>query len=310
MAAHLFYNLIKFVFIFGSCPIATDFTETLAYNLSMEIVYIDSMFLLNFIIDYLLLVLSFRFSGLYIKRWRCAISAAIGGLYAVLCFVPGFGVFATPWFKIALWVGMSLIAFGGEEYLFKCALSFLVISIMFGGGVWAASMLIGGSGMYQSATRINMRTLIFSFALCYAVLSLALSRKLSVQPREVLPVKIILRGKTTCLNALRDTGNSLRDPATGKRVLTAGVQALSGLFTHEEIVALSDPDGVQVLLKLGEIEGAPRFRPIIYSAVGVKTALMPTVSPDELYIGGEKNCEYVIAVSPTAIGDDEFSAVI
>jgi len=275
----------------------------------MEIIYVDSLFLLNLIIDYLLLVITFRLCALPIRRLRCLIGAIVGGAYAVMCFVPGFEFLGTPVFKIALWIAISLIAFGGEEALLKCALSFLTVSAVFGGGVWGASMLIGGS--YAGAViRLDLGMLIFAFAVCYAFLSLSLSRKMRARGGELVAVKIVLRGKTAELTALRDSGNSLREQISGKMVLAVGVNELKELFSEDELMALSIPNGADALLALGNIHSALRFRPVLYSALGVSAGIIPAFTPQELWINGRKTSDYVIGVSPVPVGGGEFCAVI
>ena len=274
----------------------------------MEIIYVDSLFLLNFIIDYLLLVLSFRLCGLPIRRVRCALGALTGGLYAVLCFLPDWGFLLSPLCKMALWGLMSLMAFGGETHLLKCALSFLTISAVFGGGVWAASMLVTG-GTAGGPVRLSLPTLLFSFAVCWALLSLTLSLRMRGQGGTV-PVRLVLRGKSAELTALRDTGNGLREQLSGRRVLAVGAEAVQDLFTPDELAALRETDGARALMALGRLESAPRFRPVLYSALGVGSALIPAFTPDELWIEGRLSRDYVVAVSPTPVGDETFRAVI
>lgn len=275
----------------------------------MEIIYVDSLFLLNFIIDYLLLVLTYRLCGLTIRRGRCVFGALAGGVYAVLCFLPGWGFLAAPLCKIALWGLLSLITFGGEERLLRCALSFLTISAVFGGGVWAATMLSGGTLM-GGAVRLSLPTLIFSFAVCYAFLSLTLSRRLQQQSGERVSVRLVLRGRSAELTALHDTGNTLREQLSGRRVLAVGAGDVKALFTPQELEALAQPDGARALLALGQLEDCPKFRPVLYSALGVSSALIPAFTPDELWISGRKSTDYVVAVSPVPVGDGSFSAVI
>ena len=48
----------------------------------MTVVYIDSLFLLNFIVDYLLLLATAKLAGEVICRPRLALGAAVGALYA------------------------------------------------------------------------------------------------------------------------------------------------------------------------------------------------------------------------------------
>ena len=54
------------------------------------VLYADVLFLLNAVIDYILLLLSARMAGEPLRRSRFLLGAAIGGLYSVVIFVPGF----------------------------------------------------------------------------------------------------------------------------------------------------------------------------------------------------------------------------
>ena len=59
------------------------------YDASMDVIYIDRLFLINLLIDYLLLLLSARVSGLALRRWRYLLGALLGAAYAVLTLLPG-----------------------------------------------------------------------------------------------------------------------------------------------------------------------------------------------------------------------------
>ena len=52
----------------------------------MTVVYIDLLFLLNLIANYLLLLAAGRMAGAVLARWRIGLGAAAGALYAALIF--------------------------------------------------------------------------------------------------------------------------------------------------------------------------------------------------------------------------------
>ena len=54
----------------------------------MQVIYIDVLFALNLVVNYLLLFLTARFSGLYVGRLRLLGGAALGALFSVLMFFP------------------------------------------------------------------------------------------------------------------------------------------------------------------------------------------------------------------------------
>ena len=78
-------------------------------------VYIDEVFLLNAIVDYLLLLSAARLAGEPFRRLRLALGAVLGGLYAAAVFFPGLEFLAHPLCKLAVPVGMTLLAFGSSR---------------------------------------------------------------------------------------------------------------------------------------------------------------------------------------------------
>ena len=77
----------------------------------MTVVYLDELFLLNFVVDYLLLLSSARLAGEPLHRGRMALGAALGGIYAALLFLEGLGFLAHPLCRLAAAVGMLLCAY-------------------------------------------------------------------------------------------------------------------------------------------------------------------------------------------------------
>ena len=78
----------------------------------MDVIYLDSLFGLNLLIDYCLVLVSARVCGVVLRRWRYALAALIGALYAALMVLPGFGWLANGMMKLALGAAMALICHG------------------------------------------------------------------------------------------------------------------------------------------------------------------------------------------------------
>ena len=55
----------------------------------MTVVYIDSVFVLNTLMDYLLCLVTARLAGIPLRRRRYLLAALAGGGYAVAVFLPG-----------------------------------------------------------------------------------------------------------------------------------------------------------------------------------------------------------------------------
>ena len=100
----------------------------------MTVVYVDTLFVLNSMVDYLLLLAGARLAGEPLHRIRFGAAAALGGLYAVALFLPGL-MFLERWpCRIASAVLMLLVAYGGGRRLLRQSLIFFALVCAFGGG--------------------------------------------------------------------------------------------------------------------------------------------------------------------------------
>jgi len=278
----------------------------------MDIIYIDSLFFINLIIDYFILLATAKLCGLVLRRLRFGLAAALGGLWSVLTVVPGFGFFGTAPMKLVLSAAMALVAFGGEKRLLRNWAAFLLLSAAFGGAVWAASMLGGLPRGTGNTVPVSLRVLILSFGACYAAVCLLFRRTAKKREREVHMVFISLGDRFASFPALRDTGNELYDPMTGMHVCVAERKALASLFPGEGIAALDEEDPAELLGKLSAVPGLTgRFRLVPYAAVGVQGGLMVAFHPDTFTINGIEDPDVLVALSPTPLGaNGEYAAVL
>ena len=80
----------------------------------MTVVYLDSVFVLNSVMDYLLVLSTARLAGIPLRRRRYLLAALAGGAYAAAVFLPGLSFLSAAPVKAAAGELMTLIAFGGE----------------------------------------------------------------------------------------------------------------------------------------------------------------------------------------------------
>ncbi len=275
----------------------------------MTVIYVDTLFLLNALVDYLLLLAAARLAGEPLRRLRFALGAVLGGLYAVAIFLPGLEFLSAFPCRAASAALMLLCAYGGSRRLLRQGIVFLALTCAFGGGVAAISMAGGrglalGRGVFYSA--LDLKVVLLSAAGCYALLTLALQRvgRHTAASGELLPVRLELGGRSVSLTALADTGNTLTDPASGAPVMVAEGEALSPLFPPERRPGpggLRDPVGA--LERLGTGEWRCRFRLLPYRAVGVERGLLLAVRVDGLRLGDREYGGQLVALSPTPVSD-------
>lgn len=273
----------------------------------MTVIYVDTLFLLNALVDYLLLLCAARLAGEPLKRLRFALGAVLGGGYAVAIFLPGLGFLERPACRLAAAVLMVLAAFWGSRRLGRQVLIFFALSCAFAGGVMAISMM-GGQGLSLNRgviySGMDLKIVLLSAAGCYAVLSLLLQKAVrhTSFTGELKAVRLELEDRTVELTALTDTGNTLTDPVTGQGVMVAEGERLLPLFAASQcpsVQELRDPAGA-----LERLTGAGgHFRLLPYRAVGVDRGLLLAVRVDRAVVDGEDRGAMVVALSPTPVSD-------
>lgn len=281
----------------------------------MTVVYIDSLFLLNFIVNYLLLLAAARLAGEVLSRWRLAAGAALGALYAAAVFFPGMGFLLHPLCKLGAAIMMLLAGFGGSRRLLRVTLVFFGLACAFGGGIFAIGLL-GGRGLSLKNgilySAMDLRLILLSAAACYAVLTLVFSRTARHDSRELIPAVLTIGDRRISITALVDTGNTLTDPVTGRPVMVAEGEKLSHLFprgTDLDADALRDP--VTAMERLSHGEGGSRFRLLPYQAVGVECGMLLALRLDQAQIGTKDYGGILVALSPTRVSDGGgYSALI
>ena len=274
----------------------------------MTVIYVDTLFVLNGAVDYLLLLAAARLAGEPLDRLRSALGAVLGGGYAVAVFLPGLDFLARPPCRLAAAVLMVLTAFWRSRRLLRQVVIFFALACAFGGGVLAIGLL-GGRGLTLSAgvlsSAMDLKIVLLSAAGCYAALSLVLrgAGRHAGPGGELRQVRLTLGERQTELTALVDTGNTLTDPATGRPVLVAEADCLAPLLPAGVRLgpeALEDPAGA-----LEGLEGPwrRRFRLLPYRAVGVERGLLLALRLDKVQVGGVDRGAMLAALSPTPVSD-------
>ena len=273
----------------------------------VTVIYVDTLFLLNALVDYLLLLGAARLAGERLRRLRFALGAILGGGYAVAIFLPGGAFLQRLPCRLAVLALMSVAAYGGSRRLLRQSLLFLALSCALGGGVLAVSLL-GGRGLTLSGgvvySAMDIKTVLLSAAGCYAAVTLVfrgLARH-TASAGDLAAVRLALDGRSVELTALRDTGNTLTDPVAGIPVLVAEGALLLPLLPPGTLMAgeLADPVACMERLRDGPLAGRVRLLP--YRAVGVERGLLLALRPDGLWVNGERR-DMLAALSPTPVSD-------
>ena len=264
----------------------------------MEVLYLDRLAAVNFLIDYCVLLAAGRFCGVVLRRGRYVLGALCGAVYAAALVLPGWSWLAHPLLKLAVGCLMALIAFGGEAGLGRCTAAFFAVAALFGGGVYAASLLAGAEPLRGTAVPLSGRVFALSFAVCYAVVALVFRRRARQTDRVIRPVVVTLAGQDARLLGLRDSGNRLFDPVTGRAAAVADRESLARQLSLPPLP--DDPaEALTVLSEQAPYRG--RFRLLPYRTVGA-AGLLLAFRPERTLVDGKAE-EWIIALSPERLGE-------
>ena len=236
---------------------------------------------LNALVDFLLLMGTNSLAGFPSDWKRNLLAAALGGLYGGVCLLPGFAFLSGMFWRIVFLGLMGLLAFGWNRGSLKRLGTFLLLSMAMGG------IALGfGRGRFG--------TVVLSAASVWLLCRIAFGGR--VGEKEYVPVKIRSGGREVQVLALRDTGNSLRDPVTGEPVLVLGADAAARLtgLTREQIASPLETMTRQVI---------PGLRLIPYRAVGQGNGMLLALRFEDVQIGSRKQSA-LVAFAAGGLGEN------
>ena len=241
--------------------------------------YLDVLVMLNFGVDFFLLLATNDLCGYPLNIRRFILSAFLGGVYGGLCIVPGFFLLAGFWGRLLCLLLMSGIAFRFSKSAIRPTILFVFLTMALGGMAY-------GLGSHH----------IFMIIICAVMV--ALLSFWGFRGRvgdEYIPVRVFEEDGDFQFLALRDTGNTLTDPVSGEQVLVASANIgwkLLGV-TKEE---LRNPISVMEKVSGGRL--------IPYQSVGVEGGLLLARRFEDVMIGNRRG-SYVLAFVPHDLGKGE-----
>lgn len=241
-------------------------------------IWMSGVMVLNFVVDFLLLLATNRLTG-YEPNWkRCGLAAVIGGIYGGACLIPGFSFLGNIlWRTVALTL-ICLTAYNMTVSGFRRGLIFVFLSMALGGIV----QLHTGGFLF----------LIGACCVLYLLCAVGFGGKLGRE--KYLPVELHYGGKHMKLTALFDTGNTLRDPLTGRSVLVLEGRSASRLTGLTEN---------QLRQPIENMETLPGLRLIPYRSIGQPNGMLLALRVPEMRIGSWVGSG-LVALSPDCLSPE------
>lgn len=211
----------------------------------MEVkIYVDVLFIINFIIDYILLSITSFFIKKTPKIFRLCLSSSVGAVYSACAFFMTSAILLSMIFSVSVALLMIALAFGVKKtaVLLKDTVVFYLISLV-SAGVGFSFVFTGKAGQRYAISNgifyanIDAYTMLFIFAVSVISIHCATGfvRRQKIKSKFLYDVVIEKNGRKISDTALFDSGNFLRDPITQKSVIVAEWQSVSPLFDENEV---------------------------------------------------------------------------
>lgn len=227
--------------------------------------------LMVFTVNVLLLVASGRLLGAGTHPLRLLAGGLLGTMFSGLGMVPGFHFLNGILWRLCALILSALLAYGLSRETLPKMLLFVLLHLSLSGITGSKKELISG--------------LMGAAGIGFACLAIG-------KRRELIPVELTYGNQTLHLTALRDTGNTLRDPVSGKPVLIVDAEIAQKL-TGLDRTALGDP--------VAALSTRPGLRLIPYRTIG-NTGFLLAVSIPGAKIGNRQGSA-VVALSPQSLGN-------
>lgn len=265
----------------------------------MEI-FLDVLILENIVMNYLILLVTAKFSKNEISHLRLFIGALVGALYvAPLVIFPSLSVYYTTMAKIAISFAIVAIAFSFRRFtvFFKTMVMFYVSTFIFAGAGFAFLYFNHTGGFVRNGFfYVYWNSKWTVMVLCVATVGIIVKifwdiiQSRLVKDRLLLPLRIAFENGSINLSALVDTGNALFDPLTHSPVVVVEFRAIKSILPVEiqNIFEQSKEDDLEGVTKIvSNSKWFSRFRLIPFTSLGKENGMLIGFKPDYIEIGDQ-----------------------
>ncbi len=269
------------------------------------VVYADILVILNLIVDYFLLSASAAILRVKLPVFRQLGGAAVGALSSLYIFAPDLGIFVDVALRAAVCAVMVLCAFGfrGAKRFFRSAGVLFLVTCGFGGIMTALWTIFKPDGMtvVNSVVYFNISPAVLIGASVITYLLFMLFKAIFSRTSELADrceITVTAEEKSITMDAIVDTGNSIKDYLSGSEVIIA-----DGEFV--KVLLGSDNPVTDARLK-------KRYRILPLSTVSGGGTLDGFRCDSAVISDGERTVKLekpILAVSKTPLRDD-YQAIV
>ncbi|MBR0365821.1 MAG: sigma-E processing peptidase SpoIIGA [Clostridia bacterium] len=206
-------------------------------------IYADSVFLINYLSNALLLYSYCFFYGIKRRHKRIAAASALCGAYATTE-----AILDLPHvIRIAVFILLVLTAFGRHGLMRHGSRLMLMCFAVEGITLAAVSALGAGARLAQGSVVLFASEPVCAVIFVSAYPAFTFGMRLAKKRRRYLYLNISRRGRSAHVKVLRDSGNLLR--YRNRPVIMVAWDAVSGLFDHDSYSKLNENAGTYAVYR-------------------------------------------------------------
>ena len=271
------------------------------------VIYIDMLFLENFILDFIILYVTGLISKNKIKFLKLLLGSALGAIYVVMYYFIKINVYSNIIIKLLLSIIMIYISFAPTNFkeMLKLTVFFYLTSFVFGGAALSVIYMLNSRRVtIQNGVLIGnytIRTIFIGVIVAFIVTVIAFKFVKAKFSKNDLFCDIIIKfnDQQVKIKAMLDTGNFLKDPITNIPVVVVEHKVLYDMIPKEILDNIDDILG-------GDLEKIPenitneymsKLKVIPFSSLGKQNGMLLGLKADGLIVDNEeevKNIEKVI----------------
>ncbi|MGE7601887.1 sigma-E processing peptidase SpoIIGA [Peribacillus sp. NPDC097675] len=260
--------------------------------------YLDVIWLLNWLFDCLLLY----WTAIILKRrvafWRICTGGLIGSLIIVLAFTPYYAMADRFYMKIAFSFLMVLATFGFIRFnLFLKSLATLYFVTFLSGGIllglhylFEFQIVSKNPGQYAGINRYGdpvswiFVMVGFPLALQFSKRTLEGMEMTKLKHEQLVSVTVKISEFEGSFQGLVDSGNQLYDPITRSPVMIISLSGNEAGIPPDMMELFKQPESLLQLEEQPEYTWTGRMRVIPYKVVGHEHQLLTAIKPDFIKI--------------------------
>ncbi|MGI6169844.1 MAG: sigma-E processing peptidase SpoIIGA [Christensenellales bacterium] len=277
--------------------------------------YIELVLADNLAINYILLYLVSKLAASSPKTWRILLSCLLGAVYSALYLLPQLSALRPVWCKLLLSLAMVALAFGVKKRFLRHLGIFYITTFVLGGAMLGLFYFTGIGSIDGGIILLNgfpLRIAIVAAIACMLGLT-AYKKRLSSRIRFEMLVCIDIEGSKT-LNALLDSGHSLKDPHSGSPVFVADFSSIREILPPQLTTRITPPAAHEMLACLAGSPWASQACLIPYATLEKQKGLMLALRPKKLTVYDGSHWRTVpdayVGISPGHLPKHDFSILV